>query len=223
MADADGNNLVRLTSFNGPQTGSPSWCSDGRHIVFDSRASGSSSIYIEDISAQVPKQVSSDIQNLALPTWSEDCQWIFASDGHDNLYRIPSSGGPAAKISNQGSWFSIVRGRRLFFDVIEANKIAIWSRLVNGGEAEPLKGMPELNPAESWTATEHGIYYTSSSSKTSTINYYDFAARTTQRICMFSQSPTQGSGISVSPDGHWLLLTRTDDAQSDIMLASRFQ
>ncbi len=52
-----GNNLIRLTSFNGPQTGSPSWCSDNHRIVFDSRASGSSVIYIEDINERFPREV----------------------------------------------------------------------------------------------------------------------------------------------------------------------
>jgi len=222
MADADGSNLVRLTSFNGPQTGSPSWCSDGRRIVFDSRASGSSAIYIEDINGQVPKQVSSDIQNLAIPTWSGDCQWLFASDGHENLYRIPSGGGPATRISNKGSWFSLVRNGRVFFDVIDGTNIAIWSQPVNAGEAEPLKGMPELKADESWTATEHGIYYTSSSTLPSTVNYYDFASRTVQRICILPHFPTPGGGLSVSPDSRWLLFTQTDDDQSDVMIARHF-
>jgi Tol biopolymer transport system component len=223
MADVDGSNLIRLTSFNGPQTGSPSWCSDGRRIVFDSRASGLSAIYIEDINGQVPKQVSSDIQNLALPTWSGDCQWLFASDGHEDLYRIPSQGGRAIRISNKGSWFSLVRNASVFFDVSDGTRIAIWSQPVHGGEAESLKGMPELNADQSWTATEHGIYYTSFSSKTSTVSYYDFANRTIHRLCTLPQSPTPGGGISVSPDGHWLLFTQTDDAQSDIMIARHFQ
>jgi Tol biopolymer transport system component/DNA-binding winged helix-turn-helix (wHTH) protein len=221
MSDADGNNLVRLTSFDGPQTGSPSWCSDGRRIAFDSRASGLSAIYIEDIEAQVPQQVSSDIQNLALPIWSGDCQLLFASDGHDDLYRIPARGGQATRISNQGSWFSLVRNASLFFDVIHGTKVAVWSQPVNGGAAGPLKGMPELNGDESWTATEHGIYYTSSSTKVSTLNYYDFTARTVQRLCTLPQSPGPG-GMSVSPDGHWLLFTQIDDAQSDIMIARHF-
>lgn len=223
MSDADGNNLVRLTSFNGPQTGSPTWCSDGRRIAFDSRASGLSAIYIEDIEGQVPKQISSDIQNVALPTWSEDCQWIFASDGHEDLYRIPSGGGHATRISNKGSWFSLVRKRSVFFDVIDGTRFAIWSQPVNGGEAQPLKGMPELSGSESWTATEHGIYYTSSSTNTPMVNYYDFATRTVRQLCKLAQSTTPGGGISVSSDGHWLLFTHTDDAQSDIMIATHFQ
>jgi Tol biopolymer transport system component len=107
--------------------------------------------------------------------------------------------------------------------VIDGTRLAIWSQPVNGGEAEPLKGMPELNGDESWTATEHGIYYTSSSTKTPTVNYYDFATRTVQRLCTLPQSRAQGGGVSVSPDGHWLLFTQTDDAQSDVMIARHFQ
>jgi len=219
MADADGSNLVRLTSFNGPQTGSPSWCSDGQRIAFDSRASGSSAIYVENISEQLPKPVKSDVRNLALPTWSEDCQWLFASDGHENLYQIPSQGGPATRISDKGSWFSAVRNGRVFFDVNENTKIAIWSRALAGGENEPLKGMPQLSASESWTATKRGIYYTSSTS----LNFYEFGTRTVQRLCTLPESPTPGGGLSVSPDGQWLLYTQTDDAQSDIMLASHFE
>ena len=219
MADADGSNLVRLTSFNGPQTGSPNWCSDGQRIAFDSRASGSSAIYMENINEQLPKQVNSDVRNLALPTWSADCQWLFASDGHENLYRIPAQGGPATRISDKGSWFSVAKNGRVFFNVKENTKIAVWSRPLTGGEGEPLKGMPPLNASESWTVTEHGIYYTSSGS----IDVYEFGTRNVQRLCTLPGSSTQASGLSISPDGHWLLYAQTDDAQSDIMLASHFE
>src|SRR5262249_29099092 len=112
LADADGGNLVQLTSFNGPLTGNPSWCSDRGRIAFDSRASGSSAIYIEDVNERVSQQVKSDVQNLAIPAWSEDCQWLFASDGHDNLYQLSSEGGPATRISDKGSWFSVVKDGR---------------------------------------------------------------------------------------------------------------
>lgn len=219
MADADGSNLVRLTSFNGPQTGSPSWCSDGQRIAFDSRASGSSAIYTENINQQLPRQVKTDVPNLALPAWSEDCQWLFASDGHENLYRIPSQGGPATRISDKGAWFSVVKNGKVFFNVNENTRIAVWFRPLTGGEPEPLQGMPQLNASESWTATERGIYYTSARF----LNFYDFGRRTVQRLCTLPEFPTPGGGLSVSPDGHWLLYSQTDDAQSDIMLASRFK
>lgn len=191
LSDADGVNLVQLTSFNGPQTGSPSWCSDGQRIAFDSRASGDSAIYIEDINERLPRLVKTNIQNLALPTWSEDCQWLVASDGHDNLYRFSSQGGAATRISDKGSWFSVIKKGRVFFNAKEADNVALWAKPLTGGQEERLKGMPNLDATESWTATARGIYYTSSSSTPATINFYDFATQTTKRVFALPQPPPQ--------------------------------
>lgn len=223
LADADGNNLTQLTSFNGPQTGAPSWCSDGHRIAFDSRASGSSGIYMEDVGERLPRLVRTNVSNLAVPAWSEDCKWLLASDGHRDLYRVPAEGGPATQISDKGSWFSAVRNGRIYFNVKESKGVSLWSEAISESGSEPLKAMPTLDAAESWTATGRGIYYTLSNSAPATINFYDFAARTVHRVANLPQRPTPGGGLSVSPDGRWLLYTQTDDAQSDIMLANHFQ
>jgi len=111
----------------------------------------------------------------------------------------------------------------MFFNVKETNGVALWSKPINAGEAEPVRDMPRLDAAESWTVTVRGIYFTSSSSTPSTINFYDFATRTIQPLCNLPQPPTPSGGLSVSPDGRWVLYTQTDDAQSDIMLANHFQ
>ncbi len=223
LADADGSNLVQLTSFKGPQTGAPSWCSDGRRIAFDSRASGVSAIYVEDINERLPRQVQTDVDNLALPTWSEDCHWLFASDGHDILYRIPSQGGRATRVTDHASWYSFVSGDRLIFNVKEPDHVALWYESLSDGEERRLRGMPKLAYTESWTATARGIYYTDSTSNPPGIDYYDFATEATRRILRLRQSPTPSGGVSVSRDGRWLLYTQTDDEQSDIMLVENFR
>jgi len=223
LTDADGNNLIQLTAFNGPQTGAPSWCSDGHRIAFDSRASGSSAIYVEDVGERLPRVVKTNVSNLAVPAWSEDCKWLLASDGHHSLYRVPAGGGPATPISDKGSWFSVVSNGRIYFNMKESKGVSLWSEAVSGGGSEPLKAMPTLDAGESWTATQHGIYYTLSNSKPATVNFYDFATRTVRRVANLPQRPTPGEGLSVSPDGRWLLYTQTDDAQGDIMLANHFQ
>ena len=67
------------------------------------------------------------------------------------------------------------------------------------------------------------VYYTSSSSKPTTINFYDSASRSAKRLFSLPQQRTPGGGLSVSPDGRWLLYTQTDDAQNDIMLGEGFR
>jgi hypothetical protein len=178
---------------------------------------------VEDIVQRLPQQVQTNVQNLALPTWSEDCRWLFVSDGHDALFRIPSQGGDAVRATAHSSWYSSIDRGRLFFNVKESKDVALWSKTVNGGEEAPLEGMPKLTYTENWTATPQGIYYTDSTSNPPSINLYDFASRAKKRVLRLPQRPTPGGGLSVSSDGRWLLYAQTDDEQSDIMLAEHFR
>jgi len=221
LADADGGNPVQLTSFNGPQTGGPGWCSDGQRIAFDSRASGVSAIYVEDIRERLPRQVQTNVKNLAIPAWSQDCRWLYASDGHDALYRVPSQGGEATRATGRPSYASFVQGDRVFLNVKESRGFALWSRRGDDGQEAPLEGMPKLPYTESWTASRDGIYYTDSRAKSTSVRFYDFAHKGTKLVLKLPRRPV--GAIAVSPDGRWLLYTMTDDAQSDLMLAEGFR
>ena len=223
LTDGNGNNPVQLTSFNGPQTGAPRWCSDGRRIAFDSRGSGLSAIYVEDIQERLPRRIQTNVENLSLPTWSTDCRWLYVSDGKSTLYRIPSSGGNATRVTEHPSYYSVVSGDRLIFNVKQSAGVELWSKLVEGGSEAPLRNMPRLTYFDAWTATSTGIYYSDSAS--AAIRFYDFTRQTTSQVAKLKQAPTPAGGLgwSVSPDGRWLLYTQTDDEQSDIMLVEPFQ
>ena len=221
MTDAQGADPDRLTSFNGPLTSAPSWCSDGQRIAFDSRLSGISALYIENINERVPHQLVTSRGNLSMPAWSQDCRWLFAVDGNDVLYRIASSGGPAERFSDHPSSYCVVSADRLIFNVLESDGVMLWSKPVGGGPSAPLEGMPRVQYEDSWAATATGIYYTDSSSNPVTVNFYEFASRGTRRLMTLKQTPVPGlgPGISVSPDGRWLLYGQSGDETSEIMLA----
>jgi Tol biopolymer transport system component/DNA-binding winged helix-turn-helix (wHTH) protein len=220
-ADAVGADPERLTSFNGPVTSSPSWCSDRRRIAFDSRASNVSDIYIEDISERVPRKVVTSHANLSSPVWSEDCQWLFAYDGKNTLYRLPSSGGRVERVTENPSSYAVVIADRVIFNALESDGVVLWMKPASGGAEQRLDGMPKLRYNDAWAATTAGIYYTDSSSRPISVNFYELASRTTRRLMTLKQTPVPGAGpgIAVSPDGRWLLYTQVDDEQSEIMLA----
>ena len=221
LTDAQGTDPDRLTSFNGPFTRAPSWCSDGRRIAFDSRALGISGLYIENISEKVPREVVTSRGNLSFPAWSEDCRWLFAPDGNHVLYRVPSSGGRAERFTDRPSSYCVVAADRVVFNVTEPNGVELWAKPVSGGPEAPLESMPRLLYDDAWTASTAGIYYTDSSSRPISVNFYEFATRTTRRLMTLKQVPIPGvgPGISVSSDGRWLLYTETGAEQSEIMLA----
>jgi Tol biopolymer transport system component/DNA-binding winged helix-turn-helix (wHTH) protein len=222
MTDAQGADPDRLTSFDGPFTSAPSWCSDGRRIAFDSRVSGIPAIYIEDINERVPRKLITSPANLSLPVWSEDCRWLFASDGHDVLYRVPSSGGEAERFTEHPSHYDVVVADRVIFNVLEANGVVLWTKPAGGGPQAPLEALPKLSYDDAWAATTAGIYYTDSSSRPISVNFYEFASRTTRRLMTLRQAPIPGGGpgIAVSPDGRWLLYSQSGDEQSEVMLAT---
>ena len=218
LADADGRNPVKLTAFNGPLTGAPSWCSDGRRIAFDSRASGVSAVYVVDVIDGHPHRLEASRTNLSLPVWSEDCRWIFASDGRAALYRVSVSGGAAEVFTDKRAYQAAVSGERVIFNAAAPDGIELWSKPADGGVESALEGLPRLKYSDSWTAARRGVYYTESG----TVQFYDFASRQTHVVRQLQEvpAPLGGLGISVSKDEHWLLYTRNAQWQGDVMMIS---
>jgi len=221
LTGADGADPERITSFNGPYTSAPSWCSDGRRIALDSRASGVSAIYIEDVSEKVPRKVVTSEDNLSLPVWSQDCRWLFAIRNNNALYRFPAAGGSAERFFQDPVNHAVVVGDRVVFGAMRAYGVLLWTKPVTGGLETRLENMPRLGYPEVWAASAAGIYYTDSwRVKQITVKFYDFAARTSRTLMSLKQTPTPaGVGLDVSADGHWLLYSQLESRQSEIVLA----
>jgi Tol biopolymer transport system component len=219
IADADGGNAARLTSFNGPLTGGPAWCSDGRRLAFDSRESGISAIYVIDTLERVPRRVRSSQPNLSLPVWSADCRLLLASDGRDALYLLPAEGGEARRFTAQRSYQAAVAGDRVIFNVAEADGVALWSKPLAGGVEAPLPGMPRLAYADAWATDGKAIYFSDSSYVPPALRRYTLAGGKLEVVAeMSTPTPLGGLGLAVSPDGKSLLYTHTQDTQSDLVL-----
>jgi Tol biopolymer transport system component/DNA-binding winged helix-turn-helix (wHTH) protein len=224
LADADGGNAARLTSIDGPLTGAPAWCSDGRRLAFDSRESGESAIYILDVYERVPRRLETPQPNLALPTWSRDCEWLLASDGRAALYRVPARGGEARKFTSRRSYQAVLAGDRVIFNVAQPGGVTLWMKPSEGGEdpdeETAVPGMPRLAYADAWTADDSAIYFTGRSSERAAVFRYDLATRAIREVATLPAEPAPlgGLGLAISPDGGSLLYTHIADTQSDLAL-----
>jgi len=233
MSDSDGTNLVQLTSLKNPVTGSPSWSPDSRRIVFDSRAAveqdkGHADIYIIDIVERVPRKLLTGTPEASVPSSSHDGKWIFFLGGGDDargerIYRIPPEGGRAEAVTTARGYgpHESFDGQSLYFTVHSGSTTTLQVASLNPtGTEAPVEGMPPILFALSWTLVRDGIYFFPAEDF-KTLSYYDFATKKVRPV--FKVDGYVYYGLSVSPDGHYIVFAKVGQNQSDIMLVNNFR
>jgi Tol biopolymer transport system component len=231
MSDADGTHLVQISNFKHPVTGTPRWSPDSQKIVFDTRQSEDSELYIVDVSELMPRKVATNVPNISMPSWSHDGKWIyFFSESLDGakVYRCPANGGDAVLLA------ALPRGERGGIGPVESfdGKSVYFAKriydtelytvsLERAGSASVLKGMPLMKYAFLWTVAPGGVYFVPAGAPKS-LRYFDFSTKQVRQI--FEIDKEFFVGLSVSPDGRWLLYTQVEaEENSDIMLVENFR
>jgi Tol biopolymer transport system component/DNA-binding winged helix-turn-helix (wHTH) protein len=225
VSNEDGSNLVQISRPH-VRSGSPQWSPDGNKIAFDAHPLDRWEIDVADVSTLIPRKLVTNISNVYRPHWSRDGQWIyFRSDeaGRTGLYRCPASGGDAIAVSKDIDGVSPQEsfdGDAVYFashftDVV-LKKVTL--RGPPGIESE-VDGMPRVSESNLWTLTGAGIYFVPADSPKS-VRYFDFATRQTRPI--FEVDKDFETGLSVSPDGRWIIYSQVAYVNSDIMLVEHF-
>ena len=143
--------------------------------------------------------------------------------GKTGVYRCPASGGDAVLLS-RGTLLMNPResfdGKTLYFasnrDKSTLMQVALPAQ---PGTESKVDGMPRIRFAEVWTLSRAGIYFVPDEAPRS-LRYFDFATRQVRPI--FEMDKDFNSGLSVSPDGRWILYSQSGDVNSDIMLVDHF-
>ena len=227
ISSDDGSNLVQLSNPN-YESGSPQWSPDGTRIAFDSHSLPHDrwEIYVADVNERKPRKLITNISGVIRPHWSRDGKWIYFRSnqaGERGVYRCPASGGNAVLLSKDVDGVSPQEsfdGKTLYFASHEENSTLKKTALSGqpGTESE-VDGLPRLRASSLWTLSPGGIFFVPAEAPRS-VRYFDLATKQTRQI--FEADENFDSGLSVSPDGRWLLYTQ-EDVNSDIMLVDYFQ
>ena len=226
VADADGGNPVQI-SHEGP-AGFPRWSPDSQKITFDMAAepSGLGGVYTADISDRVAHRLKTNVREADHPYWSHDGKWIYfrGSEGVGHqLYRCPVGGGDATLLAGSLDLVTSIEssdGKALYFPSRIANSNIMMLALDHSGATpQEVSGMPRVFDESQWTLAQDGIYFAPHDSPRS-ICFFDFATRHTREI--FKADKDLGDGMSVSPDGRYLLYSQIDESNANIMIVNYF-
>src|SRR4030095_14563004 len=229
--EADGSNLVQLTNFNGPQTGSPSWSPDGRQIAFDARPEGNPDIFVISAEGGRPRRLTEDPAEEIAPCWSRDGRWIYFESnrsGSMQIWKMPADGGEARQLTNGGGSVAheSLDGRFLYY-TRGRNVAGIWRIPAEGGEEKLVLDKHKSGYWSAWTVVEQGIYFmTAEPLAHPAIEFFSFTTGKGREWAALTRAfiPwTNPEGLSISPDGRWILYTQEDRTDLDIMLVENFR
>jgi Tol biopolymer transport system component len=217
ISDADGGNAMQLTHFGGPITGSPHWSPDGRWIAFDSRPRGSPDAFVIASDGSRPRRLTEkpdeDIR-------ADGKRIYFTSDrtGHFEIWSMPWEGGPAVQVTKHGGT-SAYPGRD-----------SEWIYYVNGGPGFLRRIKPDGSgdavvvdrPVTNthYTAIHGSTYFVVSSGQKNQLQRLRPDGRATT-ILELPFNP--GLGLSLTPDGRYVLVTKPDENGTDLMLVEGFR
>ena len=231
VCDSDGGHTQQMTSLGAGHTGTPRWSSDGKQIAFDSRVGGEANVYVMDANGGVPRKLETGTRMNSLPSWSLDRRWIYFSSGltHSSLtvWRVAAAGGRAVQLTKTASSMPIESpdGQYVYFVRFTEGKFRLWRMRPDGSGESMVDAMPALrSDGYEWWPSESGIYFYPDTGNKTELDFLDLRTSRIRRIYTFDKPPAGWmGGLSVSPDGKWLLYSRIDEAASDLMLVENFR
>ena len=228
VCGSEGERPMQLTDFRGPHAGTPRWSPDGRQIVFDCRLDGNADIFVINSEGGRARRLTSEPSEDILPSWSRDGRWVYfcsTRNGQPQIWKLPAEGGAAIQVTKQGGheasespdgqWLYYTKGRGV---------PAIWRMPVPGAEETLVYDFRQPG-SRFWTITNEGLYFAGAeSSAPPAINFFNFSTGKVTSVLALEKGLPQGvPGLSVSPDGRWLLFPQVDQRGSDIMLLENFR
>jgi Tol biopolymer transport system component/DNA-binding winged helix-turn-helix (wHTH) protein len=226
VSNADRTNAIRMTFFNGPIIGHPSWSPDGQWITFHARPEGPTDIFVMPASGGAPKRLTTNRWEDHYPNFSRDGRSIYFSSrrsGEMQIWKMSPEGEGATQITTSGGAHNPAEspdGKAVFYHLLQ-DPGEIWRISVRGGQTVRIAGPTQRFPV-GYTVTPEGIYYGAPphAGEQRFIRFLRFSTGQ-DNPAVLAKRPFH-SGMSVSPDSRYIIFDQYDESGSDLMIIENF-
>ncbi len=218
VRDNDHGELLQLTSFAGPYTGSPHWSPDSSSLAFDSRPDGQADIFVIDAEGGALRQLTSEPANELEPSWSADGARIYFGSnrtGRWQIWKIPAQGGEAVQVTRDGGYAALESASGNWLYYTRYDQEGIFRVATESGAEVLVPGTDGLSNWKCCTLGEQGLYIVRRNSDQSWLELLDPEAGVAR---LLRAIPGHADlGVSISPDGRFLLYAEIVRQESDLM------
>jgi len=224
VCDRDGSNQVQITSLGG-HLGSGSWSPYGRQVVFDAVIPNERDVgvWVAPSTGGVARRLTPHQMSGDVPKWSRDGKWVYVMRD-SGVWKFPAGGG-SPKLVTGGEVLDFTEsldGRSYYYRKGRATP-GIWRSESSGGTASLVPGT-EAVFSRYWQIIQDRLFFVDRSAERLAIKSLDLSKNRTQTLATLGTGLVVGPrGLTVSPDGRWILFTKEDLALSDIMLIENFE
>lgn len=217
-ASRDGSQALRLTELDG-QIGAPHWSPDGQTIVFEYQSSEQADLYRIHADGGGATALTLDSAYDLAPRWTPGGRWIlFGSDrdGGWNIWKITAQGDSLQQVTTDGGFAAAQAedGTVFFMRYLEDG---LWH--IPPGSTTPVRFLEQPAALDwgNWALTTTGLVFLERGPAEDRLVHYDRTTEVLAELGYVEAVPTREPGISVTPDGRFIIYAQQERVESDLV------
>ena len=229
VSDSDGANPMQLAMTVGPEAGPPRWSPDGSQIAYECQNDGNHDVCAVPSGGGNSRRLTRHPAADFLPNWSHDGKSLYVTStrsGSHQIWKIPADGSESGAVQlTSGGGFAPVASPdgKLIYYAKERFAGAVWAVPASGGKEIPVGSVRVMGRPQDFAVSPEGIYYAASANAEQSFDIwlYRFSTARAEQVTHVEKRLTDG--LSVSPDGRYLLFPAFQDQFADLYMVENFR